>query len=164
MYDKGFKIVEVYGDGNCLFRTIAHQAYGDEDEHRLVRLKCMEYILSEKEYFGNFIVGGESQVEAYVQRKRQNGIWGDDLEIQALSEIYNRPIEIYAYSNTPMRTFHEQIGGAEPFRLSYHGRSHYNSVVTENWNYEKVFVTSNPGVIEDEAISNSKRRIEESKQ
>lgn len=81
----------------------------------------MDYILSEKDYFKDFIVGGESSVEAYVKRKRANAVWGDDVEIQALSEIYNRPIEIYAYSNEPMRTFHE-IGGKEhPIRLSYHG-------------------------------------------
>lgn len=73
----------------------------------MVRIKCMDYILSEKEYFGSYIIGGEASVGDYVARKRQNAIWGDDLEIQALSEIYNRPIEIYAYSNVPMRTFHE---------------------------------------------------------
>lgn len=37
-----------------------------------------------------------------------DGVWGDDIELQALSEIYNRPIEIYAYNNEPMRTFHEE--------------------------------------------------------
>jgi len=36
-----------------------------------------------------------------------NGEWGDDIELQALSEIYNRPIELFAYNLTPMRTFHE---------------------------------------------------------
>ena len=69
-------------DGNCLFRAIAHQAYGDEELHRLIRLKCMDYILKEKEYFKDFVIGGdESNVEAYVIRKRQNAVWGDDLEI-----------------------------------------------------------------------------------
>ena len=68
----------------------------------------MDYILSEKEYFKDFIIGGnDSSVEAYVNRKRMNAVWGDDVEIQAMSEIYNRPIEIYAYSAEPMRTFHE---------------------------------------------------------
>lgn len=82
----------------------------------------MDYILSEKAYFKDFIIGGqENNVEAYVNRKRANAVWGDDVEIQALSEIYNRPIEIYAYSNEPMRTFHEQGGNEEPIRLSYHG-------------------------------------------
>ena len=54
--------------------------------------------------------GSEESVEAYVERKRQNGVWGDDIELQALSEIYDRPIELYAYSKEPMRTFHEQQG------------------------------------------------------
>lgn len=72
----------------------------------------MDYIISEKEYFKDFIIGGnEESVEAYVARKRQNGTWGDDVEIQAMSEIYDRPIEIYAYSKDPMRTFHESLGG-----------------------------------------------------
>jgi hypothetical protein len=55
-----------------------------------------------------------------------------------------------------MRTFHEQEeGDNEPFRLSYHGRSHYNSVIPLNWNYEKVFVKSKPGEFENNAIANS---------
>ena len=37
MFEKNLRIVEIGRDGNCLFRVIAHQAYGDEDEHRLVR-------------------------------------------------------------------------------------------------------------------------------
>jgi OTU domain-containing protein 5 len=110
----------------------------------------MDYILSEKDYFKDYIIGGDyGSVEAYVTRKRLNGVWGDDIEIQAISEIYDRPIEIYAYSKDPMRTFHEHIGPHEPFRLSYHGASHYNSIVPRNWNYEKVFIKDQPGVVED---------------
>lgn len=97
-------------------------------------------------------------MESYVSRKRMNGIWGDDLEIQALSEIYNRPIEIYAYQTEPMRTFHETDGGEEPIRLSYHGQSHYNSIVPLNWNYEKVYVKRKPGEVEEEAIYLSRNR------
>ena len=43
----------------------------------------------------------------YLSRKRQDGEWGDDVELEAMSEIYGRPIEIYAYRNVPLRTFHE---------------------------------------------------------
>ena len=94
-------------------------------------------------------------------RKKVNGVWGDDIEIQALSEIYNRPIEIYAYSNVPMRTFHEQDEGAEPFRLSYHGKSHYNSVISHDWCFDNIYIKSKPGKMEDEAIQLSKFRIDE---
>ena len=52
-----------------------------------------------------------------------------------------------------MKTFHEQKSTAEPIRLSYHGKSHYNSVVPKDWNYEKVIVKSEPGYLEDEALA-----------
>lgn len=91
----------------------------------------MDYIESEREFFSQFIV---DDFDHYVQRKRQNGVWGDDIELQAMSEIYERPIEIYAYRAEPMRTFHEEQNNnsgqlKEPIRLSYHGNEHYNSVV-----------------------------------
>jgi hypothetical protein len=37
-------------------------------------------------------------VVTYVRRKRYLGVHGNHLEIQALSEMYNRPIHIYCYS------------------------------------------------------------------
>ena len=129
------------GDGNCLFRAVSDQIYqGNQNLHDLIRQSCMDYIESEKAFFVQFIVGGEQDFDQYVERKRMNGVWGDDVELQALSEIYERPIEIYAYRAEPMRTFHEEdqaIGGASlgprnPIRLSYHGNEHYNSIFFAN--------------------------------
>jgi hypothetical protein len=60
-----------------------------------------------------------------------------------------------------MRTFHEQVGSQEPFRLSYHGSSHYNSIIATNWNYEKVFIKQDPGKFEDDALRQSKLRTEQ---
>lgn len=33
----------------------------------------------------------------YLNEKRRNAVWGDDPEVQALCEIYDRPAEIWAY-------------------------------------------------------------------
>jgi OTU domain-containing protein 5 len=71
----------VGSDGNCLFRAIAFQAYGDEDQHRLVRIKCMNYIKAEKTYFSNYIEGGLDNIDEYTTKKSCNGVWGDDLEL-----------------------------------------------------------------------------------
>ena len=66
-------------------------------------------------------------MDNYIAKKMADGEWGDDIEIQALSEIYQKPIEIYAYSVQPMKTFHEafsqqeQVQKVVPFRLSFHG-------------------------------------------
>jgi len=67
--------------------------------------------------------------------------------------MYKRSIKIYAYSSEPLRTFHEtQDSTQEPFRLSYHGKSHYNSILAVGWKQRNKFFDSQPGVVEDAAI------------
>ena len=39
-----------------------------------------------------------------------------------------------------------------PFRLSYHGRGHYDTVVPQEWCVADSFYESNPGAVEEEAI------------
>lgn len=63
----------------------------------------MDYIQFEKEFFKDYVA---EDIEEYVKRKRQDGVWGDDVEIQAISEIYARPVEIYVLDSKPIRTFH----------------------------------------------------------
>jgi OTU domain-containing protein 5 len=54
---------------------------------------------SESEFFSRFIVGDQAEFQSYISKMRRDGEWGDHVEIQAMSEIYDRPIEIYAYSD-----------------------------------------------------------------
>ena len=75
-------------------------------------------------------------------RKRQDGVYGNNLEIQAMGEIFNRPIEIYSYEPDPntggfqlqtLNIIHQQYETENaPVRLSYHHGNHYNSVVDPN--------------------------------
>jgi OTU domain-containing protein 5 len=48
----------------------------------------------------------------------------------AMTEIYNRRIEVYEYEIEPKNTFQSVFQtDYEPIRLSYHDRNHYNSIV-----------------------------------
>ena len=93
-----------------------------------------------------------------------NGVWGDDIELQAMSEVYDRPIEIYAYRAEPMRTFHEEQNGQgnlkEPIRLSYHGNEHYNSVIKyQKTPDDKRYIPLGffePGYLEERALMGSR--------
>jgi hypothetical protein len=150
------EIVLQDGDGNCLFRSVAHQIYGDAAYHRMVRQYCVDYIQEEVDFFTNYIVGGDVDFKSYVADMRRDGAWGDHVEIQAMSEIYNRPVEVYAYSHKPLRTYQKEASEQPPIRLSYHFRSHYNSVVGPDFHVN--LLTSTPGLIEKEAISRSQAR------
>jgi hypothetical protein len=106
------------------------------------------------------------------------GVWGDDIEIQALSEIYNRPIEIYSHSIEPLKTFHETdksyTRGTDrginhkwlPIRLSYHGKAHYNSLtpIDDAALFKSSLLRSPPGEYENiilEQVKNKNIQIRE---
>lgn len=46
-----------------------------------------------------------------------------------MSEMFNRPIEVYHYSSEPINIFQGPKSEREPIRLSYHRSVHYNSIV-----------------------------------
>lgn len=154
MSERDLIIIPVEGDGNCLFRSVSHQLYGTTQYHDLVRAVSMDYVSIEREYFSQFVVGGLERIDEYIEHQRSNGAWGDDVEIQAMSEIYDRSLEIYAYGNRPMRTFHEEYNEGTPLRLAYHGQSHYNSIV--NKDKHDPLLTSLPGEFEQIQIQRAK--------
>jgi OTU domain-containing protein 5 len=188
-----FFIKKMEGDGNCMFRAVSDQVYGNEDFHNIIREKCMDYLLIEREFFSQFVEGGDKEFDNYINMKRKFGVWGDDVELQAISELYNRPIEIYSGSDKPLKTFHENIKEynlkekneqnnsikISPIRISYHGKEHYNSVVPTKFDfdiwrsYKDNMINKSPGEYEDEVLImkkkqklnkiNDKKEIEESR-
>lgn len=169
------RIVEMGGDGNCLFRAFSYQIYGSEDFHEIVRKASMDYILIEKDFFQDYVADGIIGLTRYVEKKSKDGVWGDDLEIQALSEIYERCVYVYAYSPKdtensvpkPMKTFHESFlhfgdssPNHSPIRLAYCGKCHFNSVIEddEDWLQKKKELALSPGELEKEALRNARLR------
>uniref|UniRef100_A0A915EDE4 ubiquitinyl hydrolase 1 n=1 Tax=Ditylenchus dipsaci TaxID=166011 RepID=A0A915EDE4_9BILA len=100
--------------------------------HVDVRTLCMDYIAKNRDHFSQFLT---EDFDIYLTRKREMETHGNHVELQAISEIFSRPIEIFEYSIDPINTFHpispEANTGIEnpPIRLSYHGTVHYNSVI-----------------------------------
>lgn len=124
---KGFEVKRMLEDGNCLFRAVADQVHGDSDEHDLVRQMCIDYMERERDHFSQFVTENFIQ---YCRRKRRDKVYGNNVEIQALCEIYNRPIHIYSYSTEPINIFQGSYNtDMPPIRLSYHHGNHYNSLV-----------------------------------
>lgn len=124
---KGLEVKRMVEDGNCFFRAVADQVYGDSEMYDLVRQMCMDYMERERDHFSQFITEGFT---SYCKRKRRDKVYGNNVEIQALSEMYNRPIHIYSYSTDPINIFHGSYNpDIPPIRVSYHHGNHYNSLV-----------------------------------
>ncbi|XP_019866106.1 OTU domain-containing protein 5-B isoform X2 [Aethina tumida] len=131
MSSLGYEIKNMNEDGACLFRSIADQVYGDQEFHFQVRQDCMNYIVQNRDYFEPYVT---EDFDKYVARKRKWNVHGNHLEIQAMSELYNRTIEVYCYQIEPINIFNcsRIINTYEPIRLSYHRMCHYNSISNPN--------------------------------
>ncbi|XP_066995460.1 OTU domain-containing protein 5-A [Anabrus simplex] len=124
---KGFIIKKMEEDGACLFRAVADQVYGDQDMHTVVRNHCMDYIAANSDYFSHYVT---EDFDHYVNRKRRDYVHGNHIEMQAMSEMYNRSVEVFCYGVEPINIFHgKHKTDNEPIRLSYQRGSHYNSIV-----------------------------------
>jgi len=123
----GFQIKKMSEDGNCLFRAIADQIYGDAEMHSTVRKMVMDYMVAERDHYSQFVT---EDFDEYIKRKRQDKCFGNHTEMQAMAEMYNRPIEVYSYGIEPINIFHGVYAIENfPIRLSYHRNNHYNSVI-----------------------------------
>ncbi|MBA0739892.1 hypothetical protein Gogos_013119, partial [Gossypium gossypioides] len=167
---KGLEVKRMLEDGNCLFRAVADQVYGDSEAYDLIRQMCIDYMERERDHFSQFITEGFTSYWLWlILGSVDNGgldifelfspyprllalylmnskmlessnllddaffsakVYGNNVEIQALSEMYNRPIHIYSYSIEPINIFHGSYNtDTPPIRLSYHHGNHYNSLV-----------------------------------
>ncbi|KAJ1442344.1 hypothetical protein B484DRAFT_322076, partial [Ochromonadaceae sp. CCMP2298] len=130
---KGLNVFAIEGDGNCLFRAVSHQLYLHQDMHEELRASCVEHLVRHRSRFEVFCF--DQDFDQHVRNMSKSGTWGDDLEIRALEEITDRVITIYSSDNkTPAEpinnNFEERklLRRVPPITLSYHGRSHYNSI------------------------------------
>lgn len=130
--DRGLHVIEIEGDGNCLFRAISHQLYLCEDYHEMLRAKCVEHMQKHMTRFQCFCV---TDFDSHLKEMALPGTWGDDLEIRAMEEILDRIISIFSSNSSdptvPIhKNFEEEmlLVNVPPIKLSYHGNSHYNSI------------------------------------
>jgi len=127
---KGLKISAMAKDGNCMFRAVAHQLYGDQEMYDTIRKNCVVYMEKERDHFSQFVT---EDFTDYLKRKRLDTVFGNHLELQAIAEIFNRPILIYVDDAEPLNLFQEEYKTDNPpIRLSYHFGNHYNSIFDPN--------------------------------
>jgi len=126
-------MVEMEGDGNCLFRAISLQVYGDQGMHAEVRKNCLDFMQKDTSHFQDFVA--DEPFHQYIARKRLIGVHGNHTEIQAMSELYNRSIEVFVPPKgiTPINIFHEEYyknnDADPPIRLCYMDGNHYNAII-----------------------------------
>lgn len=127
----GLRIVHVTADGNCLFRAIADQLEGDEEEYTKYRQMVVEYIMNHREDFEPF-VEDDVPFDEYCRSMQEDGTWAGHMELQAASLVTQTNICIHRHMSPRWHIRNFNRIGTRTLHLSYHDGEHYNSIRLQN--------------------------------
>eukprot|EP01120_Amphizonella_sp_Union-15-10_P015057 TRINITY_DN7600_c0_g2_i1.p1 TRINITY_DN7600_c0_g2~~TRINITY_DN7600_c0_g2_i1.p1 ORF type:complete len:418 (+),score=91.48 TRINITY_DN7600_c0_g2_i1:114-1367(+) len=114
--------LQVPKDGACLFRCVAEQIYGTQELHPRTRELCVEYLQKNAKEFQDFVSGS---YEEYVEEMKHLKCWGGQIELQALSKIYNVNFTIYSILKEPTEVHN---GYDTSVQLCFSHGNHYDNV------------------------------------
>jgi hypothetical protein len=98
---RGYKVIPVKGDGNCLFRAVGKSLRLNQNikySHEDLRAQVVTYLTSHKEFLEPYLEyvteSGDTtpqeyakNVERYIKNISKPGTWGDFICLRVLSEI-----------------------------------------------------------------------------
>ena len=96
-----FQFIPIISDGNCLFRAISDQIYGDQDFHSEIRQTAYLYLLDRKEDFEPFIEQNGQTFDHYktfLEKIQKDGTWGGDECLIALATCFQAKIIVHTLS------------------------------------------------------------------
>ncbi|KYQ89468.1 hypothetical protein DLAC_10139 [Tieghemostelium lacteum] len=116
---------EIPKDGSCLFRCISESIYGTQNYHRNIRMLAVKYIKLNRDSFEPFACVNYTW-DRYIDSIQQDGTWGGELELQAISVIFQVNFIIY------LGTGKTQVdnGYKKNIQLAYCHGEHYDLVYT----------------------------------
>ncbi|CAI4063405.1 hypothetical protein SKDZ_08G0290 [Saccharomyces kudriavzevii ZP591] len=137
------KQVDIQPDGHCLFASILDQLklrhdpeelYSDLNVMKLRSLSC-NYVQEHKDDFVPYLLDEQTMqiqdIDEYTKEMEHTAQWGGEIEILALSRVFDCPISILM-SGRPVQIYNEEGKKAELklvyYKHTYSLGEHYNSL------------------------------------
>ena len=157
------QVHEVTGDGNCQFRAIEFQLKDTPINYNYKELRniAVKYVERHPEKFEKFIV--KNSIDSYVSKMKENGTWGDQLTLQALSNKLNLIINIFSHKSKdwdvvviPNRNV---TRSTKKISITHIPEFHYNSTIKITNAFESFSKVSDVSVLASQENKISKEQI-----
>ena len=131
MLKHGLQPLDVGGEGDCLFKSISHQLYGDSNRHVEIRATAVRFLCDNPDRFIESVVG-TSWIQ-YLCNMSHQGTWADNIVIQAISDSMQLKINIVESSQTFRETtiieptICNDAGNIQSVYIGHIGEMHYVS-------------------------------------
>ncbi|KAG4958226.1 hypothetical protein JHK82_034960 [Glycine max] len=125
----GLAELQMEGDGNCQFRALADQLFGNPDYHKHVRRQVIKQLKHHKKLYEGYV---PMEYKSYLKKMKKSGEWGDHVTLQAAADRFDAKVclvtsfrdtcyvEILPTDKSPTRELW----------LSFWSEVHYNSLYT----------------------------------
>lgn len=91
------KLIQIKGDGNCLFRALSLVVYGSEMYHSKIRELLVNFVRSNADKFRVYVTRGTT-LEDHLLHMQYSRTWGTQVELYAAASLFGR--ELYVYTPT----------------------------------------------------------------
>ncbi|KAI8891986.1 hypothetical protein BC833DRAFT_626265 [Globomyces pollinis-pini] len=120
----GLELVEIQGDGNCLFRAISDQLNGSSNEHANIRADICNHIDISRDLYQPFM---EEDFDKYLNRMRKLGVYGGNLELVAASRLFKVKIAVHQLQQD-IWIISDSDENENTIHIAYHSWEHYSSI------------------------------------
>ena len=87
---------DVLPDGNCMFRALSHQLYGNDEHHIQLRTTLLEAIQSNYSFYQPLWIEempwGKVTFDEHLENLARVGTWGTHVELQTVSNCFNTKV------------------------------------------------------------------------
>ena len=90
----GWELIDIIGDGNCFYRSMARIIHRDSERHLDIRNRVYDHLQSHIERYRDFTVAQE------IWSKAHPGTYADHVDIVAASNVWSKCIVIFEWSDT----------------------------------------------------------------
>ncbi|XP_074063525.1 UDP-N-acetylglucosamine transferase subunit ALG13-like isoform X2 [Macrotis lagotis] len=116
-------------DASCLFRAISEQLFCSQVHHLEIRKACVAFMREHPHNFESYV---EGSFEKYLERLGDPKESAGQLELRALSLIYNRDFILYRHPGKPP-THVTDNGYEDKIMLCCSSNGHFDSVYTKKF-------------------------------
>ena len=126
LLQRDYFLVDVASDGDCMYKALEHQLKITRSRDvpvKDLRKNASEFILKNKDEFWPFLTNDNgdmfSDVEfnEYCNKVANTKTWGGQLELKALSNVLQAPIEVIQSEGAPVEIGFEEYGSKNPLVL-----------------------------------------------
>uniref|UniRef100_A0A915CM47 OTU domain-containing protein n=1 Tax=Ditylenchus dipsaci TaxID=166011 RepID=A0A915CM47_9BILA len=95
------EFLDIEGDGNCLYRSIAYYIKGTDINHGQVRQEMMDYLHRNKHESWAGIFGTQKEITSYIKLHRQESEYGYSKELILAAKLYQFNFVLFKPDEVP---------------------------------------------------------------